>query len=246
VLYLKALAGTATVEDEEKGIAHMVISAYGNVDEDGDEMVEGAFTKSIQLFKSGGFRPAGLAYHDQKRPCAKTLDTWEDGQFVHVIGQYNLDITDGREVFSNVKGGYVTTYSHGFVRPKIDRSQGRRRILDLQWKEWSPVAIPANLLTHTIAVKGLLRDGMTFADQSEMVLDAVEDLLNRAEEIDDLRQKEGRSISKERHVILKSLEARLTELVRATTPGPTEEEVRAEVLHQLRRQQAYRALLGAG
>jgi len=244
--YLKSYSGAASDIDEAKGIAHMVISCYGIEDGDGDTMMPGAFSKSIALMKSGGFSPCGLAYHDMKRPVGKTLDAYEKDSEVHDIGQFKLDTQDGRETFSNIKGGYVRTYSHAFTRPKIERKEyGKRNIHDLEWKEWSPVPIPALNETRTVWTKALLRDGSTFAEEAEMALAAVEDLVTRAEEIAALRKSEDRTISKESRRLIGELKARMDALL-VKADAPEAEAVNAERLRAIKNQKALRELLIAG
>jgi HK97 family phage prohead protease len=243
MLFLKSYAGTSAVEDEAKGIVHAVISCYGIEDGDGDTMIAGAFKKSIDLMKGGGFRPVGLAYHDLKRPVAKTLDAYEQGSEVHVIGQFNLETQDGREVFSNIKNGVVQTYSHAFVKPVIERKDFRKRnIHGLEWKEWSPVAVPALDATRTVWTKALLRDGSTFAEEAEMALAAVEDLVSRAEEIAALRKSDDRTISKESRQLIGELKGRIDALL-VRADAPEAEAVNAERLRAIRNQKALRDLL---
>lgn len=250
MLYVKSYEGKSAVEDETKGIVHAVISCYGNEDLDGDTMVKGAFTKSISNFKGGGFAPVGLAYHDTRRPVAKTLDAFEKDNEVHVIGQYNLETSDGRDTFSNIKNGIITQYSHGFIRPTVKRLEyGKREIHDIDWKEWSPVAIPANPMTRTVGTKGILRDGMTFLEESEMALAAVEDLIYRAKEIDDVRQKEsGRTISRASQALLIELKDRLIEFLAEVKVDRKQGEVemadvQAEAIRLIKSQQAIRAMI---
>ncbi len=242
MLHIKSYEGTTAEVDEVKGIAHMVISCYGIEDHDGDTMMPGAFAKSIDVFKKGGFSPVGLAYHDTRRPVAKTLDAYEKDNEVHVIGQYNLETQDGREVFSNVKNGIIKQYSHGFIRPVVERKNGKRGIHDLQWKEWSPVAIPALDATYTVGVKGLLRDGATYADQFEMVLAAVEDIIDRTREIKDLRESQDRDLSQKNRTFLKDLHERLASLLSETPTAVAPEDVQAEMVRLIKSQQAFRAL----
>jgi uncharacterized protein len=242
VLHLKSFPATATIDDAQKGVVHAVISVYGNTDHDGEIMMPGAFKKSIDAMKSGGFRPLGLAYHDTKRPVAKTLDAWETGNEMHVLGQFNLDTQDGREMFSNIQGDFIRAYSHGFIRPRIERADRQKRIHDLEWREWSPVTFPANELTHTVGAKALLRDGQGFGDQSERVLAAVEDLLARAEEINALREKEGRVISQESRALLSHLKSRLDDFLTATVEKPAFD-LQAETVRFIHSQNTLRSLL---
>jgi HK97 family phage prohead protease len=187
------LKSAATV-DETKGEVHAVISVYTNRDGDGDQVMPGAFSKAISRGKERSKLPPGVLQHDLRRVVAKTLDAYETGEEMHVLGAFNLETQDGRETFSNIKGGFIQAYSYGFRGPTRERKGDRCLIHDVgQWLEWSPVTIPANDLTYTAGTKGL-HDGLPLSAQFDLALDTVDGLLARVKSVGELRKADGRAL----------------------------------------------------
>jgi hypothetical protein len=81
-----------------------------------------------------------------------------------------------------------------------------------------------------------------FIDQSEMVRAAVEDLLERYLDVHAMRQKDGRTVAVESRSLLEKVYERIGEVLRDTKIGPSEEDIRAEMLRMLKRQQVLRGI----
>jgi HK97 family phage prohead protease len=237
---------SATVVDEAKGQVEAVISVYTNRDGDGEQVMPGAFSKAIKLGKEKGKLPPGVWQHDIRQNVAKTLDAYETGEEMHVLGQFNLEKQLSRETFSDIKGGFLTSYSYGFRAPVKERKSDRTLIHDVgQWLEWSPVTIPANDLTYTQAVKGLLQAG-SLSDQFDQVRAAVDELCARITDVGELRKSEGRTLSEEYDWRLSYIVERLNSLACYFADPIDPIDVDALRTQLLRHQMAARDLLPIG
>lgn len=235
---------SASVVDEAKGQVEAVISVYTNRDGDGDQAMPGCFSKAIKLGKERGKLPPGVWQHDLRQVVAKTLDAWETGEEMHVVGQFNLEKQLSRECFSDIKGGFLTAYSYGFRGPTMERKGDRRLIHDVgQWLEWSPVTIPANDLTYTAGTKGLLPDGMTLPEQFEHARAVVDELCARVTDVGELRKSEGRTLAEEYDWRLSYIVDRLNSLACYFADPVNPVDVDALRLQLLRHQMAARDLL---
>jgi HK97 family phage prohead protease len=157
----KSYRGHAQVKDVTEGLAEIVVSAYGNVDHDGDIVLKGACAK--QIAGEYGPNPKGLLDHDwsMRSAVAKTLRWWEEDDGLHIEAQYNLEKEAGRDAFSDLGFyGADMDFSVGYQvkkseRPTEDeRSKGaRRKIVEWQINEWSHVMLGANSETCLVGAK---------------------------------------------------------------------------------------------
>lgn len=182
----KSFHGHATVKAQPEGIAEIVVSAYGNLDEDRDIVLPGATAKQL----AGGYgpnRPKGLLDHDRsmRSAVAKTLDWWEADDGVHIKAQYNLDKQAGREAFSDLLFyGDDMEFSVGYsvkatAEPTIEQKQaGARRVIS-EWaiNEWSHVWLGANHATGTVSAKGQPANGKAIDGSYEQVSDRLREAL---------------------------------------------------------------------
>lgn len=157
----KSFAGRASVKDAEQGIAEVVVSAYGNLDFDGDVVLKGASAKQIK--GEYGPNPKGMLDHDwsMRSAVAKTIAWWEEDDGLHIEAQYNLAKQVGREAFDDLGFyGDDMQFSVGYEikeserAPDADRAKGIRRYIK-EWviNEWSHVMLGANDQTHLVSMK---------------------------------------------------------------------------------------------
>jgi hypothetical protein len=117
----KSFRGHADIKSADEGLAEIVVSAYGNVDHDGDIVVKGAAAK--QIAGEYGPNPKGFLDHScsMLTAVAKTLRWWEEDDGLHIEAQYNLEKEIGRDAFSDLKFyGSDMEFSVGYS------DQGRR------------------------------------------------------------------------------------------------------------------------
>lgn len=137
--------------NEEAGTFTGLLSVYGVVDEYGDVVERGAYTKTLQ--ENGGSLPL-LWQHNQELPIGKlqVLDG-EDG--LEVSGKLVLDdnVPQAKTAYALLKAGVVGGLSIGFrtVRKKMEGNI--RKLKEIKLFEGSLVTIPANRFALVSAVK---------------------------------------------------------------------------------------------
>lgn len=169
----KSLPGHATVKDATQGIAEIVVSAYGNVDYDGDIVERGAVAK--QIAGEYGPNPKGLLDHDwsMRSAVAKTLRMWEEDDGTHIEAQYNLAKQAGREAFDDLTFyGEDMEFSVGYqIKARRNPDEGEKArgakqvITEWQLDEWSHVMLGANSSTYLVGAKTrtITLDGQVYA-----------------------------------------------------------------------------------
>jgi HK97 family phage prohead protease len=133
----------------ERGVFEGLASTYSTVDEGGDLVVPGAFTRTLR--EKGDTRPI-LWSHDVRNPLG--LGTLTDTPAGLVIrGELDLDTQSGREAYSRLKKKIVSGLSIGY-RTVLDKMEkGIRRLLDLELYEVSLCCFPMNTEAVVTAVK---------------------------------------------------------------------------------------------
>lgn len=228
---------------DETGVIEAIVSVFNNVDSGKEIVRQGFFEKSITKKL-----PKGVWAHDWKQPIAKTLEAKElppgDPQLpeqlkllggTYIKGQFNLDTQRGREAYSDIKFGIVDEFSIGYsVTTDKKSADGTRELIEGDWKEWSPVLVGMNPETALISIKSEPLAGQTFAEHSDSVLAAVEGLTTRAITVDEMRSKEGRTISSANRQRLQELHDAIGSLLTASEPKPKEPTADALRLQSLR------------
>jgi len=225
----------AGLKTDETGVIEAIVSVFNNVDSGKEVVRQGFFAKSIAKKL-----PKGVWAHDWKQPIAKTLEAKElapgDAQLpdhlkslggTYIKGQFNLDTQRGREAYSDIKFGIVDEFSIGYsvVNDKKDDNTGVRELIEGDWKEWSPVLVGMNPETALISIKSDPPAGLTFSEHSESVLAAVEGLTIRAKTVDEMRSKEGRTISTANRERLRQLHDAIGALLEVSEPKPKEKSI---------------------
>jgi HK97 family phage prohead protease len=125
-------------------------STYGNTDLGGDEIVAGAFAKT--LADKGGEVPL-LWAHNPSEPIgiAKLTDT---AAGLQVAGKLILDgVPTAQKVYALMKAGVLKGLSIGYDVVRYDLADNVRRLLELKLWEISAVTFPMNERATVTAVK---------------------------------------------------------------------------------------------
>ena len=202
-------------QDEFAGYA----SVFRVVDDYGDMVLPGAFTKTLPAFLEDGF--IGNINHDWDNPIGSPVDAYEDEKGLFLRAKVS-DTQAGRDCLTLMRDKVVKKLSIGFrtqAYAKLSEEQavailgqqgyedavaalpywadGIRALTQLKLYEASPVTVPANGQADILGVKGMLPAGLPYPHHSEAVRAAVKGFSARTRELLDLRQKDGRSLSDE-------------------------------------------------
>jgi HK97 family phage prohead protease len=138
-------------EISEQGVFEGILSPYGNVDEGGDVVESGAFTKTLK--EQGNERPL-LWQHRPGEPIGKlTLTDTEEGLLCK--GQLLLDdaLPEARKAYLLIKNKIVKGLSIGFesIRDSVEGTV--RHLKEVKLYEGSVVTFPMNELALITSVK---------------------------------------------------------------------------------------------
>jgi HK97 family phage prohead protease len=134
---------------DDAGIFEGKLAVYNNVDEQGDVIEPGAFTKTLQ--ENGGSVPL-LWSHDVSEPLG-TLELTDSPSALLARGKLVLAVPGAAKAYALMKAGAVRGLSIGFRTIKAIDSAGVRRLKELKLYEGSLTAIPANREALVTAVK---------------------------------------------------------------------------------------------
>jgi len=120
-----------TVEDGEPGQIEGYASVFGVIDSHGTVFDAGAFKKTIKdrkgqvpmVWMHESWTPIGLAKLE------------EDEKGLRFVGQLDLDVQRGAEVYSGIKKGYIAQMSHSFKDIKSKKVKGEEGGEVLHYKE---------------------------------------------------------------------------------------------------------------
>lgn len=158
-----------TAVDPDTGVIEAIVAVTGVVDDVADEIVPGAFRRSLRVRQ-----PAMCLGHDWNRVVGKPISAEElmpgsprlprrtpDGQpwppeagALLVKARFNLATADGRDAYANAKFfGADQSFSIGYKVARTRRRGGVRLIDDLDLYEFSPVLHGANRLARQQSIK---------------------------------------------------------------------------------------------
>lgn len=144
---------TKLLDIEWKADAEGVIEGYGSVfdvvDQGGDIVAQGAFSKSLQV----GRKVKMLAQHDPNRVIGVWDEMAEDGNGLRVKGRILTTVNAGREAYELVKAGAMDGLSIGYRTVKSMDRNGRRVIMQADLWEVSLVTFPMNEAARVDSVK---------------------------------------------------------------------------------------------
>jgi hypothetical protein len=161
-------------------------------------------------------------------------------------GEFFMQTTHGRDAYETVKAlGDLAEYSYGYNvldgGPAMHDGKSVRELRRLDVFEVSPVLKGAGLGTHTLAIKsGGLGTDLPFAEHESWLREAAAAFLARVKARQDMREAEGRKLSRSDRealsALLDSLRAfggtadELAALLESTDPAKAARDVTLEVL----------------
>ena len=183
------------LKGDKAGIFTASIATLNVIDKDKDVTINGAFPNGKEVLVSAyqhGSWQGGL-------PVGKGIIV-EEGDQALIKGQFNLNSETGKEHYETVKfAPHLQEWSYGFIVKAEERNaewngvKVSRILKSVDVLEVSPVLRGAGVNTTTLTIKS--DDGQKYLEQSETVLAAVSDFIERTKSLADLRRKEGRVLS---------------------------------------------------
>jgi hypothetical protein len=161
---VEPVAGEEPVEGTvlKEGEFEAIVSAY-NVDAVGDQVLEGAFEKSLAKWKDSGDPIPVIWSHDHGNPDAHigvVLDSKEiPGKGLWVKGLVDMDEPYAKQVYKLMKSRRVTKFSFAYdmINPE-ENDKGGFDLKELDLWEVGPTLIPANDQTSLLTIKNLMRN----------------------------------------------------------------------------------------
>ncbi len=128
-------------------------SVFDMVDLHTEQVAPGAFSKSLQRWRSQKQMPKMLWQHDPSTPIGIWQDIREDNYGLFVKGKLLLDIQKGKEAYTLLKSGVVDGLSIGYDVVKARREDQRRILQEVDLHEISLVTFAANPAARVTACK---------------------------------------------------------------------------------------------
>ncbi len=181
------------LKDAKDGSFVARIATLNVRDKDNDITRPGAFTEGKTVLVSAYMHGSWMG----RLPVGKAT-IHEQGNEVVAEGQFNLNTTEGRDTYEAVKfAPELQEWSYGFYPELTEDGKGEeagaRILVKVNEKEISPVLVGAGVNTAVLAIKNK-SEGVTYTEQANAVLAAVNDLADRTKSLADLRLKEGRAL----------------------------------------------------
>lgn len=165
-------------EVSEQGTFEGWLSTYGNVDEWGDMVMPGAFTKT--LLDRGNSVPM-LWQHQSAFPIG-TLTLTDKKEGLWCEGKLEMGLQKAQEAYICLKANIVKGLSIGFRTVQDSIEKGVRQLKEIKLYEGSVVTFPMNELAQVTSVKSVL-DAMDADDPMKGLNDLIEKYLKQTIEI---------------------------------------------------------------
>ena len=140
----KYTALSALTETGEIGRLKGYASRFGEPDQSGDVVAQGAFAASLERLKKAGRSVKFLWQHDPARPIGVWRQVLENKVGLWVSGEVLTDLQLGQEAAVLMQAGAIDGLSIGYrvVRAEPNRETGGRNLLEIDLWEVSLVTFP--------------------------------------------------------------------------------------------------------
>jgi len=183
------------------GIQEGYAAVFNKADRVKDIILPGAFKEATPAFLKDG---VVLARHgrDNSQPIGWIEKLDEDGYgWKYLFAYHSTELAQQERKIAQERRSAGKNVGNSFqylVTPKnFEYKDGGRVIKSFDWvtEITTNTHTPAHPGAGTLSVKDWPHDGLTFAEHSEMALAAVKEVLQRASDIQGLREKAGRMLS---------------------------------------------------
>lgn len=147
----------------DEGVIEGYASVFDVIDEQGDIVLPGAFTRTINAWNAKGKPVPVLWQHDAFAPIGATTGITEDGHGLRVRAQLAMGVQKAREAHELAAAGVLGGLSIGFSVPKLasdgqpaivwDDERDARLFREVRLWEYSLVTFPANEAAVITSVK---------------------------------------------------------------------------------------------
>lgn len=167
LLYKNIQSAVSDIDSQKRKVCGY-LSAFGNVDRDGDMMMRGAFAKTIQERKEMLYF---LNQHNWKMPLAKFQLIQEDEKGLYFETQAIPDTTYGNDVIKLYEAGILNQHSIGYevMGSRYDVDSKVNYLTEVKLYEGSCVTMGANPETPFVGMKGCLT---TIEDKTKKIVKA--------------------------------------------------------------------------
>lgn len=173
--------------NDEKGTVEGYASKFGNIDQVGDVVEKGAFTKSIQ---QGAQRVRFLWQHNKQEPIGIIQEIREDEHGLFIKAQF-ANTQRAQETRELMKMGALDSFSIGYRVPKdkivVEQTKDGQiqRLKEIHLFEVSVVTFPCNVEARLTGIKSSLegRFGDLSLEHQKAVSDYMDFLI--AKQVDD-------------------------------------------------------------
>ena len=168
---------TETKEVQRNGIKVGIVEGYiatWDVDRGGwdgvkDKFIKGAFTKSLERHQKNGRQIRLKDQHDRTVGGFPIINVKQDDRGLFGVGEINLEVQQGREVFALAKQGVLSDFSIGWgLGDGSEIKDGVRTIPEAEVWEGSIVDEPMNPHANITAVKAVEFSSLTDMEIREL------------------------------------------------------------------------------
>jgi HK97 family phage prohead protease len=200
---MKLFNTKAEIEDVDKGIVKIRVSAFGNIDSYGDIMDEKAFNQTINVFNSGKrTRIKHLQDHDWSKLVGLPMEITKTSQGLDIVSKMNIEKQFVKDIYSDYKfmadNGDTLEHSIGYVTIKEVKSEEHNAniLKEVDLKEYSSLNfLGANGETPLLDIKQMLEKG-EYSDekckQLELKITELENQLKSFEQGETTQTDEGK------------------------------------------------------
>lgn len=173
---------TTTAEDGEQGVVEALVATY-DVDSGGDQIVPGAFAKTLEEWRESGQSIPFIWSHlhdDIDAYLGDVIEAAETDEGLLVKAQIDLDDEKSRKAYRLLKSGRVRNYSFAYEVLDAEEKSGVNLLKQIKLFEVGPTLIGMNQQTRTLVVKAMQRDAAAQLKAGRVISAANEQSLREA------------------------------------------------------------------
>jgi hypothetical protein len=140
---------------EPEGSFKGYASVFHHLDDQGDRVLPGAFTKTLADWRRQGIPPKMLWQHNQAEPIGWWKTIHEDHKGLYVEGQLLLSLRKAQEIYEMLKNRMIDGLSIGcrVIEAEQGEKPGERLLKTIDLFEISLVTFAANTKARILTVK---------------------------------------------------------------------------------------------